>query len=88
MDSDQSSNVAAPRGIGFLAATYVLLICGFFALFFVSYTAALACLFAGAIAGSMGLSKRCFPAACGIAMCFNGLLFLWGLFALRMGVPH
>jgi len=88
MDSDQLSNAEAPKDRGFLAATYLLLICGLVALFSVSYTAALASWFVGAIAGSMGLSKRCFPAACGIAMCFNGVLFLWGFFVLLVAVPH
>jgi len=73
---------------GFAAAACALLICGFLAASRLSYTAGLACWFAGGIAGSMGISKRCFPITSGIAMCLNGFLFIWGFLALRFGVPH
>lgn len=87
MDSGEPSSGRASNSKVYLGATYLLQICGFIAAFSISFTAALACWFAGAVAGGMGLAKRCFPGECAFGMCINALFFLYGLFALH-SLPH
>jgi hypothetical protein len=88
MQTNDAPTEPPKRPLGFAIVAFSLLVLPMIAGRHIPFTAALAFWFAGTIAGSMGVSKGRLRFLSGVAMCLNGLMLIWGFFALMSGTSH